>query len=136
VFSQTTDLTFQSNGFTMPDGTEYHNGYDCNGQPAKVSVYEWQADDLTAAPKIYTKDFGDIRYSQDRLAFTIAVVPEGTDVPQPTSIPTLDNLTDVTGATPSTTAGATTDSSVATDPSSTVAPVDSSSTSSTAAPPQ
>ena len=26
-----------SDGFTMPDGTEYKNGYDCNGKPAEVT---------------------------------------------------------------------------------------------------
>ena len=51
-----------SNGFTMPDGTEYKDGYDCNGTPATVSVYEWtDADERQhrARRAIYTEDFGE-----------------------------------------------------------------------------
>jgi hypothetical protein len=136
VFGDLEGLTFQSNGFTMPDGTEYHDGYDCNGQPATVSVYQWDADDLSADPIIHTKDFGSIRYTQDRMAFTFAVVPEGTEVPPPDSVATLDNLTDVPGSGAQTSvpvdpaAGSTT--LPPTDPSSTVPQ----STTTAAAPPQ
>lgn len=123
VFSDTTNLTFQSHGFTMPDGTVYSDGYDCNGQPATVKVYEWVVDDPNAAPTIYTQDFGDIRFTQDRLAFTIAVVPEGTDVPKPDSIPELDKLTDVASTTQSTVAATpSTAAAVSTTTASTPAP--------------
>jgi len=130
VFGEATGLTFQANGFTTADGTEYHNGYDCNGVPAEVAVYQWRASDLTAAPTIHTKDFGSIRYTEDRLVFTLAVVPPGTDVPPPPSVPTLDKLTDVDAQTATSIAGVTA-SSVVTVPA---APADASSTSSTSAP--
>jgi hypothetical protein len=132
IFGEATGLSFQDNGFTTADGTQYHNGYDCNGTPAEVAVYQWQASDLSAPPKIYTKDFGSIRYTEDRLVFTIAVVPPGTDVPPPPSVPTLDKLTDVAGAgATATTVAGVTGSSVVTVPS---VPADASSTSSTASP--
>jgi hypothetical protein len=88
-------VDFGTDSIEMPDGTTYENGYDCNGQPATVSVYKWPADDPTATPEIFTSDFGDILLDQDRAAFTFAVVPEGTEVPRPESIATLDNLSDV-----------------------------------------
>ncbi|MGZ4695553.1 MAG: hypothetical protein ACXWA3_18175, partial [Acidimicrobiales bacterium] len=33
VFADQVGMKLSSNGFTMPDGTEYKNGYDCNGTP-------------------------------------------------------------------------------------------------------
>ena len=76
-----------------------------NGQPATVSLYVWPADDPNAQPQIVpVKDIGNFKFFQDRLALTIAVVPQGTEVPRPPSVPELDKLTDVAGAT-TTTAG-------------------------------
>lgn len=102
TWGKTDGLTFSKNGFTV-NGTTYDNGFDCNGQPATVKLYAWNADDTSAAPQIVsTGDIGSFRFKTDRLAITLAVVPEGTDVPPPTSIPTLDNLSDVAGATTTT----------------------------------
>jgi hypothetical protein len=95
VWGDTVGVNFGSDSIEMPDGTTYENGYDCNGQPATVSIYKWPADDPRAAPEVFTSNFGDIRLDQDRAAFTIAVVPEGTQVPRPESVATLDNLSDV-----------------------------------------
>jgi hypothetical protein len=98
TWGKTDGLSFAKNGFTV-NGVTYDDGYDCNGQPATVSLYVWNADDTSAAPQIVkASDIGNFRFSRDRLAVTLAVVPEGTEVPPPTSIPTLDNLSDVAGA--------------------------------------
>ena len=94
--------------WTLPDGTKYQNGHDCNGQPAQLSVYKWQR----RRPECRARDVHErLRRHHGSTpiatAFTFAVVPEGTDVPKPDSIPTLDNLSDVTAplvATSSTTA--------------------------------
>jgi hypothetical protein len=94
------DVNFGGSSITMPDGTEYKQGYDCNGQPASVKVYKWPADDPNAPPEIFESDFGKIRLDTDRAAFTIAVVPDGVEVPRPESIPNLDQLSDVPGAVP------------------------------------
>lgn len=81
------------------NGTKYFNGYKCGDKDAKVLVYRWAAPfDESSAAEVFDKDFGEIRYKSDRSALTIAVVPEGTDVPRPDSIPQLDQLTDVQGA--------------------------------------
>lgn len=125
VWGKTDGITFSSKGFTV-DGATYDNGFDCNGQPATVKLYVWNADDTSAAPQIVdTADIGGFRFKKDRLAVTLAVVPEGTDVPPPTSIPTLDNLSDVAGATTTSVVGsATVTPGVSTDPSTpTSAPV-------------
>lgn len=109
-WGETVGIDFGSDSITV-NGTEYQNGYDCNGQPADVAVYVWPADDLNAAPVVTTADFGDVRFDQDRYAVTIAVTPEGTEVPRPESVPTLDNLSDVEG-----TGGAPADSTASTAP--------------------
>jgi len=132
IFGDTAGLSFQSNGFTtVSNGTAYHNGYDCNGQPAEVAVYQWSADDLSAPPTIYTKDFGSIQYTSDRMVFTLAVVPPGTDVPKPPSVTTLDHLTDVPGSTPATSVVGATSNTVVPGPS-VVPPTSSNSTPSSA----
>jgi len=121
TWGKTDGLSFSKNGFTV-NGTTYDNGFDCNGQPASVKLYVWNADDTSAAPQIVsTSDIGAFRFKKDRLAITLAVVPEGTDVPPPTSIPTLDNLSDVAGATTTTSVvgSATVTPGVSTDPATT-----------------
>jgi hypothetical protein len=98
VFAKQVGVTFTDDGFTTPDGTEYKNGFDCNGQPATVSVYKWFPDDPTRPGEVYDSNFNNIVFDTDRAAYTIAVVPEGVTPPLPDSVPTLDNLTDVAGA--------------------------------------
>src|SRR6476619_6860340 len=112
---KTTGLTFTSAGFTVTStGTTYENGYDCNGQPATVSLYVWPADDTSAEPRIYTgSDIGKFHFYEDRLAVALAVVPEGIDVPRPDSVPELDQLSDVAGATSTTVASGTTGTTAA-----------------------
>ncbi|MGZ4705310.1 MAG: hypothetical protein ACXWCM_10610, partial [Acidimicrobiales bacterium] len=96
------------------------------------------ADELIANPNtppdvVYTKDFGSIHFANDRMAFTIAVAPEGTTIPGPTSLDTLNNLTDVSTTTSLDLSGLTGSSTtVAGATSSTVAGATDSTTSTTA----
>lgn len=103
TWGKTDGLSFGKDSFTV-NGTTYANGYDCNGQPAHVALYVWNADDTSAAPEVITSDIGGFRLDKDRLAIVLAVVPDGVTPPPPTSIPTLDNLSDVPGATTTTAA--------------------------------
>lgn len=98
VFAKQVGVTFTDDGFINSDGTEYKNGYDCNGQPATVSVIKWFPDDPTRPGEVYESNFNNIVFDTDRAAYTIAVVPEGVTPPMPDSVPTLDNLTDVPGS--------------------------------------
>jgi hypothetical protein len=136
-WGETVGLEFSSTGFTV-DGTTYEDGYDCNGQPATVSLHVWSADDLQAEPTIVpVSEIGGFRFDQNRLAITLAVVPAGTEVPPPTTTGDLDNIDPVTdeviseSTTTTALAGATdpTDTTVAADPS-----ASSTSTASTVAP--
>lgn len=117
-FGDMVGMSFTSDSVTV-NGTTYGPGYDCNGQPASVKVFVWPADDPNAQPQVYTTDFGKVDFLQDRLAITIAVVPEGVVPPRPESVPTLDKLSDVSGSTASTdttVAGASTSTTAAGDP--------------------
>lgn len=93
-FGEVVGLSFGSDSFTV-DGTTYADGYDCGGEPAQVQLWVWPADDLDAEPTVVTSDIGSFRFTEDRMAITLAVVPDGTDVPRPPSVPQLDQLTDV-----------------------------------------
>jgi hypothetical protein len=52
----------------------------------------WSADDPDADPTVYTSDFGSVHFDSDRMAMTLAVVPEGTEVPLPETLDDLDRL--------------------------------------------
>ncbi len=75
-------------GFTV-NGTTYDDGFDCNGQPATVSLYVWPADDLSAAARDLHRRRHRRRSGSARTGspITLAVVPPGTDVPRPPSVP-------------------------------------------------
>ncbi len=82
--------------FIEVNGTRYANGYKCGDKDAKVYVYRWlDAFDEGVPAEVFDHDFGEIRYKADRMALTIAVVPDGTDVPRPDSIPQLNSLEDL-----------------------------------------
>lgn len=98
VFGDQVGMTFTDDSVTMPDGTVYKNGeFKCGDKPAKVSIWKWNVDDPLKPTEIFETGFNDIRFGNDRDAYTIAVLPEGSDVqpPRPDSVPELDRLTDV-----------------------------------------
>ena len=121
-WGKTTGISFSSTGFTV-NGTTYENGYDCNGQPATVSLFVWSAADTSAAPTVVpASEIGSFKFSENKLAITLAVVPDGVTPPPPATAADLDKLDandQVVGgssATSTTVAGATTGS---TDPTAT-----------------
>lgn len=59
-------------------------GVDCNGEPAILQVAVWaDASDLEAEPTIVTENLADIRFEKRGQAFTIALLPEGAEIPPP-----------------------------------------------------
>jgi hypothetical protein len=89
---------------TLPSGTVLTAGTDCGGKPAVLEIVRFDADNASKAGEVITTDFAKIRFLKDREAFTIALVPEGTEVPRPPTIPALDALTDLnTASSPSAT---------------------------------
>jgi hypothetical protein len=98
VFAQQVGLKLSDDGWTMPDGTSYKNGYDCDGKPGKFAIYRWTVDDPSAPIEVFDQNVNNIHFEKDRQAYTFAIIPDGAEPPpKPQSIPTLDQLTDVNG---------------------------------------
>jgi hypothetical protein len=102
-FFEQTNLEVTDSKIVLPGGETWENGKTCpNGQAGKVVLAKWESvDDPNAPPEIITSDFSSVRLDRDRMALTLAFVPEGDipNIPKPDSIPTLDNLSDL-GAAP------------------------------------
>lgn len=123
-FWDTVGFEVSDTKLTLRDGTVYESGKTTcpSGETGKLVLVEWKsADDPAATPTVIDKNIGGTRFINDRMAFTLAFVPEAkiAEIPKPESIPNLDNLVDVQptlpagGATVSTVVAATTDSTTA-----------------------
>jgi hypothetical protein len=90
-WGETTGLSFSGDGFTV-DGTTYEPGFDCDGQPAEISLHVWSIDDLEGEGRVLTgSDIAGYRFV-NREAITLAVAPAGTEVPPPPSAADVDRL--------------------------------------------
>ncbi|HEV8296660.1 MAG TPA: hypothetical protein VGQ20_05185 [Acidimicrobiales bacterium] len=110
VFFDNFGVKASNDKIDLGTGVALENGTDCNGKKAVLEVARFKADQPDAQPEIITSNFDNIRFREDREAFTIALIPEGETVPRPESIPTLDALSDLgtTASTTTTVPGATT----------------------------
>jgi hypothetical protein len=107
VFFDTTGMKMSSGKMELPEGKgTFSTGDDCNGKPGTVKALVWDDANGTGAPKIYVTDFDNIRFTNNRMAMTLAFVNDDADLNslRPPSIPTLDELTDVAPTTPSSSA--------------------------------
>jgi len=87
-FWKQTSLTVTDTGFELPKGMTMADGATtvkegvttCGGKPGELVLAHWK-DAANAAgtkpDKIYTKDFGDVRFTEDLGAYTLAFVPKG-----------------------------------------------------------
>jgi hypothetical protein len=103
-FFETVGLDVSDKQVVGPDGKTYESGKTTcgdGGETGKLVLAVWDsADDAAAAPRLVEKDIVKTRFVNDRMAFTLAFVPESkiADIPRPESVPNLDNLSDVPGA--------------------------------------
>jgi hypothetical protein len=94
-----TDTGFKlPKGITLKDGsTTVQEGVTtCGGKPGELVMAHWK-DAATAAShkpdKIITKNFGDVQFTENLGAYTLAYVPKGsTDIKPPTSAANIDQL--------------------------------------------
>lgn len=97
-------LTVTNTGFELPAGMKMKDGSTtvkvgettCAGKPGELVLAHWK-DAANAAgtkpDKIYTKDFGDVRFTEDLGAYTLAFVPKGTtDIEPPSSAADIESL--------------------------------------------
>jgi hypothetical protein len=71
--------------------------YKCGGEDTQIRVRVWNSFADTGDYRDYVTDFNNIRIDRNGMAFTIAVVPKGKDIPQPPSAPKLPELGTVDG---------------------------------------
>lgn len=101
VFLDDTSVVLHE-GHLGVDEEEWGDGDECDGEPGTVQIAWW--DDANTVddtePTIVTKDFDDLRFTGDGQAFTIAFVPEGTEIPPPLTVDDLDALGALDAASP------------------------------------
>jgi len=92
VFAKQIGLEISDTEFTLPDGTTYKNGDDCENEdgekePGRVVMYVWppQATESTE-PEVITKDIAGTRFRKDGESFVLAFVPKGAEPKLPPSI--------------------------------------------------
>ncbi len=73
------------------------SNYKCNGQTAQIRVRVWNNFAKPGEWVDYVTDFTNIRIDRNGMAFSIAIVPKGKDIPQPPSAPKLPELGTVDG---------------------------------------
>ena len=120
VFFDTMGLKFSDSSLELTNGNTLVSGTDCNGKKATLRVARFNIDTPDKPVEIITKNLPNVRFLADREAFTIALVPDGVDIPIPPTAANLDALAGVdTGATaPAETATGTTNPTDSTIPDS------------------
>lgn len=134
VFFETMGLKFNDDELELTNGKTLESDTDCNGKNATLRIARFDVDNPDEPIEIITSKLGDVRFVADREAFTIALVPDDTDIPAPPTASQIDELADVDSGqepTPTTTTIAPGESTTTT-----TAPTDSTTTapSSTSAP--
>src|SRR5699024_6675692 len=94
-FAEQVGIELGDGEFTMPDGTTFANGDDCEVEEGKVekgrvALYVWppQATEATE-PEIITENLGDVRFRRDGQIFVLAFAPEDAEMSFPPSVPEL-----------------------------------------------
>lgn len=92
-FLASTGIVIGADGsLTLPDGTTYADGDDCEGEPGRVALYQWppQAGDNTD-PRVITANIAGTRFTEDGQIFVLAFAPRGAEIPLPPSTSNLDD---------------------------------------------
>jgi hypothetical protein len=86
LYFQSAGVQVSDGSITLPDGTTYSDGDDCNGEPGRVALYVWppQAGENTD-PRVVTTNIGAQRFDQDAKSYVLAFAPRGAEVSLPPS---------------------------------------------------
>jgi hypothetical protein len=103
-FFDQVSFTVTDSGFELPKGMTMEGGgttvkegvTKCGGKEGELVLAHWK-DAASAAgtkpDKIYRENFGDVRFSEDLGAYTLAFVPKGsTDIKPPSSAADIESL--------------------------------------------
>jgi hypothetical protein len=98
-FFKTTGIKMSDTKLELPEGlgTFEEGETKCGDQDGQLKVLVWEDANSGGDPKVFITDFGNIRFTSDRMAMTIAFVPADADLSslKPPSVPELDQLSDV-----------------------------------------
>lgn len=91
LFTNAVGIQVGDGTLTLPDGSTYTDGDDCNGEPGRVALYVWppQSGDNTD-PRVITTGIPATRFTDDGQTFVVAFAPRGADVPLPPSADRID----------------------------------------------
>jgi len=95
VFFETMGLKFTDDELELTNGNTLKSNTDCNGKNATLRVARFDPANPDKPTEIITKNLGDVRFLKDREAFTIALVPDGVDIPIAPTAANLDALAGV-----------------------------------------
>ena len=99
VFFEAADVRISDTTINAPDFPTIDGTSGCDGADSVLKVARWVVDGPSGIEleTVYTSDFGEIRFLQNREAFTIAKVPVGEDPPPPSDsvLAQLDSSTGV-----------------------------------------
>lgn len=89
VFLDAMGATLTDDTLTLPGGETLTEGVDCGGQEAILQIARFEDVDAGTGPSaVQTDDLSGFRFLGDSQAITIALAPEGADIP----LPNLDAL--------------------------------------------
>ena len=95
VFLKAMGASLSSEAFELPGGSSIDAGVECNGEEAVLQVARWSDAFVGGEPtEVILEDLEEVRFLNDREAFTIARAPLGSEIPLPN---TIDNLEGVLG---------------------------------------
>ncbi len=80
--AQLTDSTYTPGPFE-PGATVLDEAAGCNGEPATLKIAQWDSAFATGEPdRIVTEDLANFQFGGDAGAITLALIPDGQDVPK------------------------------------------------------
>ncbi len=81
--AELTDESFTT-GFSDPFPTTMSEANGCDGEDAMLQLAVWpNAFDETSEPEIITENLADFRFTSAGMAVTLALLPEGSEIPRP-----------------------------------------------------
>ncbi len=101
VFFTAVKAKVNSSEITIPGQESEKSGKKCGDQPAVIQTKVWPNKNPDSQGTIFNGNPADLRLKDGELV-TVALVPEGADIPRPDSTPSLDTLTDVEQPAPAT----------------------------------
>ncbi len=93
VFFNAMGAALSENGLELPGGAALESGVECNGEKAIMQVIRWDDAFVGGEPtNVFIDNLEDIRFLNDKEAYTIARAPAGSDIPLPNSIKNLEGV--------------------------------------------